>query len=164
MSDGDAMRMGRLLVSQTIKYCLVYVVDDCKKAKYSGSGLIEVEVAGESESSSEDDRFDDSADDGDYKDHFGFDLKYSEAEMSKDYEFKVELEFKSLSQFKDAIREHALLNGRNIRWVACLRPCGYPSPCLFASKVGGSDCFRLKTLNGKHTCGRNYSGRLASSS
>ncbi|XP_057745129.1 uncharacterized protein LOC130962996 [Arachis stenosperma] len=34
----------------------------------------------------------------------------------------------------------------------------------FASKVGGSDCFRLKTLNGKYTCGRNYSSSLASSS
>ncbi|RYR65192.1 hypothetical protein Ahy_A03g011160 isoform A [Arachis hypogaea] len=33
----------------------------------------------------------------------------------------------------------------------------------FASKVGGSNYFQIKTLNGKHTCGRNYNGRLASS-
>ncbi|RYR03238.1 hypothetical protein Ahy_B06g082097 [Arachis hypogaea] len=185
MSDGDAMRMGRLLVSQTVKHCLVYVVDGCREgngveifsndkdyvpteAKYSGSGFVEVEVEGESEASSEEDRFDDSADDGDHDDHFGFDIedgndggfanafrgfdgplnehdnaqaagvdaavkddvevgkisegyetedidsfegdpddmikkrrypKYNEAEMSREYEFKVGLEFKSLGQF-----------------------------------------------------------------
>ncbi|RYR59751.1 hypothetical protein Ahy_A05g025716 [Arachis hypogaea] len=208
MSDGDAMRMGRLLVSQTVKHCSVYVVDGCRdgngveicsndkdymptEVEYSGSGFIEVEVEGESESSSEDDRFDDSADDGDHKDHFSFDVedgndggalnafggfdgplnqydnaqtvvvdvvvndatvrgdvedgeifegyetedidsykgdsddmikkrrypKYNEAEMSREYEFKVGLEFKSLGQFKDTIREYALLNGRDIRYI-----------------------------------------------
>ncbi|RYQ92289.1 hypothetical protein Ahy_B09g098471 [Arachis hypogaea] len=188
MSDGDAMRMGRLLVSQTVKHCSVYVVDGCREAEYSGSGFIEVEVEGESEASSEEDRFDDSADDGDHNDHFGFDIedgndggfanafggddvevgkisegyetedidsyegdsddmikkrrypKYNEAEMSREYEFKVGLEFKSLGRFKDAIREHALLNGRNIRYIK-----------------------NDKTPNGKHTCRRNYSDRLASS-
>ncbi|RYR73971.1 hypothetical protein Ahy_A02g008555 [Arachis hypogaea] len=208
MSNGDAMRMGRLLVSQTVKHCSVYVVDGCRKdngveicsndkdyvpteAEYSGSGFVEVEVEGESEASSEEDRFDDSADDGDHEDHFGFDVedendggfanafggfdgplnehdnaqaigvdaavndvtvrddievgeifedyetedidsyegdsddmikkrrypKYNEAEMSREYEFKVGLEFKSLGQFKDAIREHALLNGKDIRYI-----------------------------------------------
>nr|XP_025612115.1 uncharacterized protein LOC112705508 [Arachis hypogaea] len=62
--------------------------------------------------------------------------KYNETEMNRKYEFRV-LEFKSLNQFKDAIKEHALLNGWDIR---------------------------IKTLNEKHTCGRSYSGRLASSS
>ncbi|RYR03986.1 hypothetical protein Ahy_B06g083482 [Arachis hypogaea] len=264
MSDGDAMRMGRLLVSQTVKHCSVYVVDGCREgngveicsndkdyvpteAEYNESGFIEVEVECESEASSEEDRFDDSADDGDHEDHFGFDVedgndggvgnafggfdgplnehnnaqtsgvdaavndaavrddvevgeisegyetedidsyegdsddmikkrrypKYNEAEMSREYVFKVGLEFKSLSQFKDAIKEHALLNGRDIRYIKSDKVrCrvgyrGKKGKCrwmAFASKVGGSDCFRLKTLNGKHTCGRDYSGRLASSS
>ncbi|RYR48329.1 hypothetical protein Ahy_A07g034348 [Arachis hypogaea] len=264
MSDGDAMRMGRLLVSQTVKHCSVYVVDGCREgngveicsnekdyvpteAEYNESGFVEVEVECESEASSEEDRFDDSADDGDHEDHFGFDVedendggvgntfegfdgplnehdnaqtsgvdaavndaavrddvevgeisegyetedidsyegdsddmikkrrypKYNEAEMSREYVFKVGLEFKSLGQFKDAIREYALLNGRDIRYikndkVRCRVGCrGKKGKCrwmAFTSKVGGSDCFRLKTLNGKHTCGRDYSGRLASSS
>ncbi|RYR48395.1 hypothetical protein Ahy_A07g034416 [Arachis hypogaea] len=208
MSDGDAMRMGRLLVSETLKHCSVYVVDGYREgdgieiysndkdyvpdeAEYSGSIFVEVEVEGESEASSEEDRFDDSADDGDHEDHFGFDVedgndggvgnafggfngplnehdnaqttgvdaavndaavrddvevgeisegykteyidsyegdsddmikkrryhKYNEAEMSREYVFKVGLEFKSLGQFKDAIREHALLNGMDIRYI-----------------------------------------------
>ncbi|RYR72326.1 hypothetical protein Ahy_A02g006528 [Arachis hypogaea] len=182
-------------------HCLVYVVDDCKKgngveislndkeyvlteAKYNGSGLIEVKFEGESKPFSEDGRFDDSVDNGDHEDHFGFDdedendgeasnafgvdgplnqddngqaagvdaavhdaavgqdvkvgeifegyetedidsyegdsddmikkrryPKYNEAEMS------IEYEFKSLAQFKDAIREHVLLNRRDIRYI-----------------------------------------------
>ncbi|RYR69235.1 hypothetical protein Ahy_A03g015779 [Arachis hypogaea] len=264
MSDGATMRMGRLLVSQTVKHCSVYVVNGYRKgnsveicsndkdyvpteAEYNESGFVEVEVECESEASSEEDRFDDSADDGDHKDHFGFDVedendggvenvfggfdgplnehdnaqttgfdatmndtavrddvevgeifkgyetedidsyegdlddmikkriypKYNEAEMSREYVFKVGLEFKSLGQFKDAIREHALLNGRDIRYikndkvrcrVGCREKKGKCRWIAFASKVGSSDCFRLKTLNGKHTCGRDYSGRLASSS
>ncbi|RYR29246.1 hypothetical protein Ahy_B01g053594 isoform A [Arachis hypogaea] len=84
----------------------------------------------------------------------------------------VELEFKSLNQFKDAIKEHALLNGQDIRFrksdkVRCRVVCkGKKGKCkwmCFASKVGGSDYFRIKTLNVKHSCGRSYSGRLASS-
>ncbi|RYR43247.1 hypothetical protein Ahy_A08g039672 [Arachis hypogaea] len=162
-------------------------------AEYSGSGLIEAKVEGESEPSSENDRIDDSADDRDHEDHFSFDVedendgeasnafggggfhgllnqdgnsqaagvntvvhdvvvgedvevekisesyetkdidsyegdsddmikkkrypKYIETEMSRDYEYKVGLEFKLLTQFKDAIREHALLNGRDIRYI-----------------------------------------------
>ncbi|RYR66085.1 hypothetical protein Ahy_A03g012037 [Arachis hypogaea] len=264
MSDGDAMRMGRLLVSQTVKHYSVYVVDGCREgnsveicsndkdyvpteAEYNESGFVEVEVECVSEASSEEDRFDDSVDDGDHEDHFGFDvedgndggvgnafggfdgplnehdnaqtggvdaavkdaavrddvevgeisegyetedidsyegdsddmikkrryLKYNEVEMSREYVFKVGLEFKSFGQFKDAIREHALLNGRDIRYikndrircrVGCRRRKGKCRWMAFASKVGGSDCFRLKTFNRKHTCGRDYSGRLASSS
>ncbi|MED6124637.1 hypothetical protein PIB30_060822 [Stylosanthes scabra] len=94
MSDGDAMKMGRLLVSQPIKHCSVYVVDGCKegngveitsnnedyipsKEDYigSGDGLVEVEVEGESAPSSEEDMFDDSVDDGEHEDYFGFDVE-----------------------------------------------------------------------------------------
>ncbi|RYR73235.1 hypothetical protein Ahy_A02g007577 [Arachis hypogaea] len=42
--------------------------------------------------------------------------KYDEAEMCREYEFKVGLEFKTLSQFKDAIKEHVLLNGKDVRY------------------------------------------------
>ncbi|MED6180942.1 hypothetical protein PIB30_014724 [Stylosanthes scabra] len=41
----------------------------------SGDGLIEVEVEGESEASSADEKFDDSADDGDHEDYFGFEVE-----------------------------------------------------------------------------------------
>ncbi|RYR15692.1 hypothetical protein Ahy_B04g072597 isoform A [Arachis hypogaea] len=244
-SDGDAMRMARSLMSSSCKHCEVYVVDGAreKEGEDSGTGLIEVEVDAESEPSTEEEVFDDNADDGDHEDHFGFEVedndpksnvfgeftgplndegtaaarttggdeglregdeqvggisdeyetddidsyegdsddmikkrrfsKYNKAEMNREYEFQVGLEFKSLSQFKEAVKEHALLNGRDIRFrkndkVRCRVVCkGRKGKCkwiCFASKVGGSDCFRINTLNGKHTCGKNYSGRLASSS
>ncbi|RYR58176.1 hypothetical protein Ahy_A05g023849 [Arachis hypogaea] len=204
-SDGDAMRMVRSLVSSSCKHCKVYVVDGDKEgngieitssnADYvseegedsdSESGLMEVEVDTESEPSTDEEVFDDSADDGDHEDHFGFEVedndpqsnafggftsplnnegtataktaegveglregdeqvggisdgyetedidsyegdsddmikkrrfsKYNEAEMNKEYEFQVGMEFKLVIQFKDAVKEHALLNGRNIRF------------------------------------------------
>ncbi|RYR03187.1 hypothetical protein Ahy_B06g082031 isoform A [Arachis hypogaea] len=86
--------------------------------------------------------------------------KYNEAEMNREYEFP----------FKDAIKEHALLNGQDIRFrkndkVRCRVVCkgkGKVQMDVFC-KVGGSDCFRIKTLKGKHSYGRNYSERLVSS-
>ncbi|KAL4293438.1 hypothetical protein AHAS_Ahas18G0128100 [Arachis hypogaea] len=90
--DGDAMRMARSLVSSSCKHCEVYVVDGAresngieitssdadyvpKEGEDSGSGLIEVEVDAESEPSTEKEVFDDSADDGDHEDHFGFEVE-----------------------------------------------------------------------------------------
>ncbi|MED6176788.1 hypothetical protein PIB30_091652, partial [Stylosanthes scabra] len=63
--------------------------------------------------------------------------KYNEAKMHRDYQFQVGLEFKSIAIFRDAIKEHTLLNGRDIR---------------------------IKTLKRRHTCGRDPIGRLASGS
>ncbi|RYR79667.1 hypothetical protein Ahy_A01g004485 [Arachis hypogaea] len=62
------------------------------------------------------------------------------ADMSVDYEFQLGTEFNSIAEFKEVIKEHALLNGSDIRHVK-----------------------NDQTLKSKHTCGRNYSGRLASS-
>ncbi|RYR16520.1 hypothetical protein Ahy_B04g073552 [Arachis hypogaea] len=249
-SDGDAMRMGKYVVEQEIKHCHVYADYIPSDGEYSANDLVEVKVVSQSESSSEDNRFDDSADDGDHEDHFGFNVeeenqqgqhpnafggnsgslgtddnnvdvevgvennrggvtedgaeidvgdissgydtesldsydgdsdepvrrkkypRYNEAGMSVGYEFRLGTEFKSIAEFKEAIKEHALLNGRDIRYVKndqvrCRVKCnGLGGECpwmTFASKVGKSGCVRLKTLKSKHTCGRNYSGRLASS-
>ncbi|RYR02642.1 hypothetical protein Ahy_B06g081445 [Arachis hypogaea] len=200
-SDANVMRIARLLVSGSVKHCEVYVVDGVKEGKWieitsndvdympeegedSGNGLLKVEVDAELEPSTKEEAFDDSADDGDHEDHFGFEvedndpqsnafgafngplnkevlatgvaqgdrglgevdekigdiydgyeteeidsykgdsddmikkkrfLRYNEAEMSREYEFRVGLEFKSLNHFKDVIKEHALLNSRDIR-------------------------------------------------
>ncbi|MED6151971.1 hypothetical protein PIB30_087408 [Stylosanthes scabra] len=94
MSDGDAMKMGRLLVSQSIRHCSIYVVDGCREGNEveitsteedyvpsredyndTDEGLLEVEVEGEPEPSNEDDKFDDSVDDCDHDDHFGFEVE-----------------------------------------------------------------------------------------
>ncbi|RYR04692.1 hypothetical protein Ahy_B06g084474 [Arachis hypogaea] len=68
--------------------------------------------------------------------------KYNEVEMCREYEFKVGLEFKSLFQFKDGIKEHALLNERDIR-VVCKEQKEKCKWMCFASKVGGSDYFQI---------------------
>ncbi|RYR54849.1 hypothetical protein Ahy_A06g030111 [Arachis hypogaea] len=232
-SDGDAMRMARSLVSNFCKHCEVYVVDGAREsngieitstdADYvpeegEGSadddGLLEVEVDAESEPSTEEEVFDDSADDGDHDDQFGFEVEDNDppsnafggftgplndertaaagtAEgdeglregdeqvvgLSDGYETddidSYEGDSDDMIKRGEAVKEHALLNGRDIRFrkndkVRCRVVCkGRKGKCkwvCFASKVGGSDCFWIKTLNGKHTCGRNYSERLASSS
>ncbi|RYR54856.1 hypothetical protein Ahy_A06g030119 [Arachis hypogaea] len=43
-------------------------------------------------------------------------IKKKKVEMCREYEFKLDLKFKLLFQFKDEINEHALLNGRDIRY------------------------------------------------
>ncbi|MED6220683.1 hypothetical protein PIB30_047169 [Stylosanthes scabra] len=43
--------------------------------------------------------------------------KYNEVEMSAAYEFRLGLEFKSIAEFKEAIKKHTLLNGRGIEYV-----------------------------------------------
>ncbi|RYR01493.1 hypothetical protein Ahy_B06g080366 [Arachis hypogaea] len=43
--------------------------------------------------------------------------RYNEANMNVDYEFRLGTKFKSIAEFKEAIKEHALLNGRDIRYV-----------------------------------------------
>ncbi|KAL4307398.1 hypothetical protein AHAS_Ahas16G0274300 [Arachis hypogaea] len=194
--------MARALVMNFVKYGVMFAIDsyredngiestsiDLDYVPYEGenSGLIEVDVDTKSEPSTEEDRFDDNADDGEHEDYFRFDVedgadggqsnvfdgfngplnqegttkkvakdnqasgemdeqvggisdgyetedidiyegdfddmikkkrfsKYNEVEMCREYEFKVGLEFKLLFQFKDEIKEHALLNGRDIKY------------------------------------------------
>ncbi|RYR77388.1 hypothetical protein Ahy_A01g001820 [Arachis hypogaea] len=228
-SDGNAMRMARSLVSSSCKHCEVYVVNGAREsngieitstnADYvpeggedsaDDDGLLEVEVDAESEPSTEEEVFDDNADDGDHEDHFGFEVEDNDppsnalggytgllndegtaaagtAEgdeglregdeqvggISDGYEIDDIDSYEGDSD--DMIKKRGSLNTmRDIRFqkkndkVRCRVVCkGRKGKCkwvCFASKVGGSDCFRIKTLNGKHTCGRIYSGRLASSS
>ncbi|RYR21805.1 hypothetical protein Ahy_B03g067120 [Arachis hypogaea] len=191
-SDGDATRMDKEMGVEITSNDEDYIPSD---GEYSGNDLVEVEVVSQSDSSSEDNRFDDSADDGDHEDHFVFNVeeenqqgqhpnsfggnsgslgtddnnvdvgvgvenntegvtkdgaeidvgdissdydtesldssdgdsdepvrrkrypRYNEADMSVDYDFRLGTEFKSIAEFKEAIKEHALLNGRDIRYV-----------------------------------------------
>ncbi|RYR29245.1 hypothetical protein Ahy_B01g053594 isoform B [Arachis hypogaea] len=91
-SNGDALRMARSLVSSSLKHCEVYVVDGVREGngieitssdvdyvpeggQDSGSGLIEVQVDAELEPSTNEEVFNDSADDGDHEDYFGFEVE-----------------------------------------------------------------------------------------
>ncbi|RYR04691.1 hypothetical protein Ahy_B06g084473 [Arachis hypogaea] len=88
--DGDAARMARALLMDFGKHGIVFDVDGYRKGNEveitsidsdyvpdegEDSGLIEVEVDAESEPSTEEDRFDDSADNSEHEDYFEFDVE-----------------------------------------------------------------------------------------
>ncbi|XP_028800388.1 uncharacterized protein LOC114755691 [Neltuma alba] len=85
--------------------------------------------------------------------------KYNPAEMCKDFKFSLGMEFTSIKQFKDALKEHSLLNGYVFDYVKndkercrvkCKSKCGW---LMFVSKEADSSTYRLKTLNPKHAWG-----------
>ncbi|XP_058768955.1 uncharacterized protein LOC131642757 [Vicia villosa] len=85
-----------------------------------------------------------------------------EVEITKNFKFTLGMEFSSLQQFKDVVREHNALNGKKIKFAkndksrvraVCKfnKKCGY---VVLVSRVVKSVVFRVKTLCPKHTCGR----------
>ncbi|XP_014494665.1 uncharacterized protein LOC106756666 [Vigna radiata var. radiata] len=77
------------------------------------------------------------------------------------------MEFKSLKDFKSALQENSVLNGKEVKFVkndlkrvraVCKKGCGF---LIMASKVGSSQTFRVKTLVG-HNCGRTFGSKSAS--
>ncbi|CAI8615148.1 unnamed protein product [Vicia faba] len=95
--------------------------------------------------------------------------KFRSKMLNKDFQFKLGMEFISLSEFKDAIRDWSVLNGREIRFVKnescrvrveCKSKCGFLALC---SKVGGSLTYQIKTWVGTHTCARVLNNKSANS-
>lgn len=89
--------------------------------------------------------------------------------LSKDFVFKVGMKFSSLKQFKDAILEHNVLNGRDVRFekndanrcrVVCKdkEKCNYIVLCI---RVLTSTIFRIKTLFAKHKYGSQFFNKSA---
>ncbi|XP_014490239.1 uncharacterized protein LOC106752969 [Vigna radiata var. radiata] len=78
------------------------------------------------------------------------------------------MEFCSLKEFKNALMEHSVLNGKKIKFVkndltrvraVCKNKRGF---VIMASKVGGKQTFRVKTLVRRHKCGRVFGNKSAS--
>lgn len=78
----------------------------------------------------------------------------------KDFQYKLGMEFNYSSEFKDAIREWSVLNGREINFVKnesyrvrveCKGKCEFLALC---SKVGDWHTYQIKTWVGMHTCAR----------
>ena len=79
--------------------------------------------------------------------------RFRKEQMRKDFEFTKGMEFSSINEFKDALREHCLLNGKEIRWlknekeraraVCRAEDCNFEA---FVSRVRGTTSFRLKLL------------------
>ncbi|WVZ03193.1 hypothetical protein V8G54_023999 [Vigna mungo] len=94
--------------------------------------------------------------------------KFRQDDMNKDFKFSLGMEFGSLKDFKNALMEHSVLNGKEIKFVKndltrvraeCKKKCGF---LIMASKVGGKETFRVKTLVGRHRCGRAFGNTSAS--
>ncbi|XP_062104108.1 uncharacterized protein LOC133815269 [Humulus lupulus] len=84
--------------------------------------------------------------------------------------FKLGLVFSSGAVFKQAVREYAIMNGKDISFkkndphrvrVVC-RGVNYPWVC-FASKIDDSQTFVIKTYINEHKCSRNNTNRFATS-
>ncbi|XP_058783754.1 uncharacterized protein LOC131658483 [Vicia villosa] len=95
--------------------------------------------------------------------------KFRKEQLTKDYEFKLGMEFNALVEFKNAIREWSVLNGREIKFVKndkvrvrveCRSKCGF---LAHVSKVGDRHTYQLKTWVGTHTCARVLNNKSANS-
>ncbi|WVZ11944.1 hypothetical protein V8G54_016474 [Vigna mungo] len=94
--------------------------------------------------------------------------KFRQDDMNKDFKLSLGMEFGSLKDFKNALMEHSVLNGKEIKFVKndltrvraeCKKKCGF---LIMASKVGGKETFRVKTLVGRQRCGRVFGNTSAS--
>ncbi|XP_058783990.1 uncharacterized protein LOC131658743 [Vicia villosa] len=95
--------------------------------------------------------------------------KFRKEHLNKDFKFKWGMEFNTLVDFKEAIREWSVLNGREINFVKnesyrvrveCKAKCGFLVLC---SKVGHKHTYAIKTLVDTHTCARVLNNRSANS-
>ncbi|XP_052734133.1 uncharacterized protein LOC108339256 [Vigna angularis] len=93
--------------------------------------------------------------------------KYRKDDMNKNFRFELGMEFCSLKKFKNALLEHSVLNGKEVKFVkndlnrvraVCKNKCDF---LIMASKVGGKQTFRVKTLVGRHSCGRVFGNKSA---
>lgn len=95
--------------------------------------------------------------------------KFRQDQLSKAYQFKLGMEFNSLQEFKDTMREWTVLNGYQMKMekndkkrvrVVCKKDCGFVALC---SKVGDRHTYQIKTLVGPHTCAITLENKSATS-
>nr|KYP42520.1 hypothetical protein KK1_036047 [Cajanus cajan]KYP42521.1 hypothetical protein KK1_036048 [Cajanus cajan] len=90
--------------------------------------------------------------------------------LNKDFKWKLGLEFGFIKEFKEAILEYNVLNGKEIRFdfndkkrvrARCKHCVEYS---VYVSKVSNCETYRLNTLHDKHACGRVFHKTCAKSS
>ncbi|XP_057451399.1 uncharacterized protein LOC130743252 [Lotus japonicus] len=94
--------------------------------------------------------------------------KFVKEKMGQDFKFSLGMDFSSLLQFKDALHDHFVTNGREFEYmkndsIRCRVKCrskGCPFVIL-CSKVGNKETFRIKTLVGEHNCARVFDNKSA---
>ena len=88
-------------------------------------------------------------------------------DVGRDFKFCLGMEFCSLKEFKQALKEYSVLNGREVIFLKnddvrvraiCKKKCGF---LILCSKVGGSHTFQVETLVDSHSCGRVFANRNA---
>jgi len=93
--------------------------------------------------------------------------KFRPEDMNKEFKFKLGMEFGSLKDFKQALMKHSVLNGKEVKFVKndqkrvraiCKKKCGF---VIMASRVGGRETYRVKTLIERHKCGRVFGNKNA---
>jgi hypothetical protein len=85
----------------------------------------------------------------------------AEAEITKDFKFSIGMEFTSRHQFKDAVRELNVLNGRKIKFTRNGKKrvravCWLNQKCsynVYVSIAKKTNTFRVRKLHPMHTCG-----------
>ncbi|XP_024636474.1 uncharacterized protein [Medicago truncatula] len=92
------------------------------------------------------------------------------SQLTPAFKFKVGMDFKSIVEFRMAIREWNVLNGYQIKFVKNDKErcrveckdkhngCKYEAHC---SKVANSHTYKIKTLGVAHTCGRSLDNSSA---
>jgi hypothetical protein len=97
--------------------------------------------------------------------------KFRKEQLNEKYEFEYMMEFKSLDEFREAIRHWHVLNGYAFSHVKnenyrvrleCKKKCGYKILC---SKVGDKETYAIKTKKEDmaHTCIRSLNNKCANS-
>ncbi|XP_028755345.1 uncharacterized protein LOC114714744 [Neltuma alba] len=94
--------------------------------------------------------------------------RYNPYEMCKDFIFKLGMEFTSIDQFREAVRDYSLMNGYETIYVKndsvrCRIKCVRCNWLIFVSKERDSMTYHVKTYNSRHTCGVTFSSRNVSS-
>ncbi|XP_058756260.1 uncharacterized protein LOC131629496 [Vicia villosa] len=97
-------------------------------------------------------------------------IRFNEEDaITKDFKFKLGMEFSSLNQFKKAVMEHNVLIGREVAFAKndanrCRVVCKEKKLCdytVLCSRVLRSTTFKIKTLFPKHKCGRQFFNKNA---
>jgi hypothetical protein len=96
-------------------------------------------------------------------------VKFKKEHFNKNFKFEWGMKFNCLDEFREAIREWSVLNGREIKFVKnesyrvrveCRAKCDF---LILCSKVGHKHTYSIKTIVDKHTCARVLDNRSASS-
>ncbi|XP_038693719.1 uncharacterized protein LOC119991437 [Tripterygium wilfordii] len=96
--------------------------------------------------------------------------RYDPKEVAEQYIFELGMEFKTIFEFKNAVRSYAVDGGYQIHFVRneknrCQAKCVVGCPWnIWWSKIRGQETFQIKTYVRRHKCNRRLPNKQANSS